>query len=490
LINGNKVGSTPQLSYSFADNGIYKAVLKVSDQSGNSGTDTVEIKVGNTLPEVKIAAIDNSTFYFNKPTAFNYTVNVSDKEDKVIDKKAIKVSMNYTARVASNQAVVGHQQIDANYNFGKALVANSDCKACHQLNAKSVGPAFMLVSQKYAGDKTAISRLANKIITGGGGVWGDHAMNAHPQLSREDATEIVKYVLSLSTQKGTANLPPTGKVLLKEHMDDGEERGRYFITASYTDKGGAITPLSNKDVLVLRPSKVQAEDVDEVGNIQKQQQGVNINGNNSYLVLRDIDLKDIQGVTYRYASANRGATISLRIDSLKGQEISAVNYEPTGARDKFAELSAPLNNPGGKHHLYFVFVKTDTPNTRLGSLDWLRFDGGKEVKVAAPKKETVQSQVAETTKSTPVKTTTAGKGSTLITKSDCLTCHKQAERLVGPSFNEIAKRYKPDAATKNKLATKIIKGGAGAWGQIPMTPHPQLSKTDAIEIVDFILKKK
>lgn len=491
-INGEKVSSEPELAYSFAANGIYKAVLKVSDPAGATDTDTIEVKVGNTLPQVKIATTDNSTFFFNKPTALSYAVDVKDAEDNVIDKKAIKVAMNYIAKVMGGQALVGHQQINETFNLGKALMANSDCKACHQLNAKSVGPAFLQVSKKYAGDKTAISKLANKIITGGGGVWGEHAMNAHPQLSREDATEIVKYVMSLSVKKEEVKLPATGNVVLKEHMEDGEEMGRYFITATYTDKGGAITPLSNKDVLMLRPSKVQAEDADQVVGIQKNQQGLNVGGNNSYFLLRNIDLKDVQSLTYRYASAARGATISVRIDSAKGKEISTVNYEPTGARDKFAELSAPITDPGGKHNLYFVFVKVDTPNTRLGFLDWVRFEGGKEVKVAMDKKPAKVATTEggkEATKQQPTPKT-AGAGNALMTKSDCFTCHRQNERIVGPSFNEITKKYKNDAATKSRLADKVIKGGAGVWGQVPMTPHPQLSKKDATEMVNFILSKK
>lgn len=126
---------------------------------------------------------------------------VRDNEDDVIDKKKIAVSLKYIPKVASNEPLLGHQLISEGYNLGKNLIAGSDCKACHQLDGKSVGPSFMNVSMKYKNDKNAVGYLANKVITGGGGVWGEHAMNAHPQLSKEDATEIVKYVLSVS-EKG------------------------------------------------------------------------------------------------------------------------------------------------------------------------------------------------------------------------------------------------------------------------------------------------
>jgi cytochrome c len=79
---------------------------------------------------------------------------------------------------------MGHQQLTSTFSLGKSLIAGSDCKACHQLNAPSAGPAFKEVAKKYRDDKTAIAKLANKIITGGGGLWGDREMSAHPQLSR------------------------------------------------------------------------------------------------------------------------------------------------------------------------------------------------------------------------------------------------------------------------------------------------------------------
>src|SRR5690606_16401826 len=86
---------------------------------------------------------------------------------------------------------IGHQVVS--YNLGKTLIESSDCKACHQIDKKAIGPTFMDVADKYADDKTAIAYLANKIIMGGGGVWGPQAMNAHPQLSREAATDRWKY---------------------------------------------------------------------------------------------------------------------------------------------------------------------------------------------------------------------------------------------------------------------------------------------------------
>jgi len=82
---------------------------------------------------------------------------------------------------------------------------------------------------------------------------------------------------------------------------------------------------------------------------------------------------------------------------------------------------------------------------------------------------------------------TALKGKALMDKSDCNACHSVDNKIVGPAFKDVAKKYKNDKAAVTKLSDKIIKGGAGAWGDIPMSPHPQISKADASEMVKYIL---
>ncbi|MES2061900.1 MAG: c-type cytochrome [Bacteroidota bacterium] len=80
------------------------------------------------------------------------------------------------------------------------------------------------------------------------------------------------------------------------------------------------------------------------------------------------------------------------------------------------------------------------------------------------------------------------KGAQLIIQSDCRNCHKEQEKLIGPAFSAIAKKYTLNNI--DSLANKVIKGGAGSWGDIPMTPHPSLKSNDAKEMVAFILKVK
>jgi cytochrome c len=82
------------------------------------------------------------------------------------------------------------------------------------------------------------------------------------------------------------------------------------------------------------------------------------------------------------------------------------------------------------------------------------------------------------------------KGDSLIASSDCGTCHKPTEKLIGPAFADIAKKYEATSERIDSLAGKIIKGGAGVWGEIPMTAHPDIKPSDAKEMVKYILSLK
>lgn len=80
---------------------------------------------------------------------------------------------------------------------GEILVRASDCKTCHHVTNKIIGPAHTDVAKKYEFTTANVKLLAERIIKGGSGVWGEVPMNAHPDLSQEDAEKMARYVLSL-----------------------------------------------------------------------------------------------------------------------------------------------------------------------------------------------------------------------------------------------------------------------------------------------------
>ena len=84
----------------------------------------------------------------------------------------------------------------------------------------------------------------------------------------------------------------------------------------------------------------------------------------------------------------------------------------------------------------------------------------------------------------------ADEGKELIAKSDCLACHKLQDKLVGPSYVDVAAKYSYSKSTVQNLAGKIVSGGAGVWGQVPMTPHPNVGSQNAQKMVTYILSLK
>lgn len=82
------------------------------------------------------------------------------------------------------------------------------------------------------------------------------------------------------------------------------------------------------------------------------------------------------------------------------------------------------------------------------------------------------------------------KGLALVGASDCLTCHKVNEKNIGPAYKDVAAKYESTDENIQLLASKIIKGGSGVWGAIPMTPHPTIQQADAEAMVKYILLLK
>lgn len=391
LFDGKTVGSTEaNPTFTYLRNGIYSAILKVTDEAGAVGLDTIEIKAGNVLPQVVIDIQDNKTFYWDN-IPLEYAVSVTDKEDGKIDPKTVKVYFDYHAQPVKHEPLISDQILTTleTYGLGKSLIAGSDCQACHTLDKFSIGPSFTAVSQRYKGDASAADRVARKIVHGGGGVWGEHSMSAHPQLSVEEATEMARYILSIAEgEKKRINLPLQGTLNFNVHKksDNGiyslnghgqptlVGHGKYTLIASYTDKGGSgVGPLTESKVYRFRSSKVSVLEADEMHDINNWKNVLRGIHNGSYFLFKDIDLTHIKKLTYYLSSKDRDAQIELHLDSLAGPVISRASYKATGDWNKKVEVSASVNPTSGKHDLYFVATKKQKPDKNILMLDWIKF---------------------------------------------------------------------------------------------------------------------
>lgn len=82
------------------------------------------------------------------------------------------------------------------------------------------------------------------------------------------------------------------------------------------------------------------------------------------------------------------------------------------------------------------------------------------------------------------------KGLELIGASDCTTCHAIDKKVIGPAYTDVAAKYENTPAVIDTLVSKVINGGSGNWGNIPMTPHPNIPVEDAREMVKYIMSLK
>ncbi len=123
-------------------------------------------------------------------------------------------------------------------------------------------------------------------------------------------------------------------------------------------------------------------------------------------------------------------------------------------------------------------------------------NGSSDSTAAANQSAKAQNSNADTnstkTGTEPAGTTSVNaNGAKLMAAADCMSCHKEQVKLVGPAFKEIANKYKAaNDAMIDTLANKVIKGGKGNWGEVPMTPHPTIAVADAKEMVKYILTVK
>lgn len=260
LIDDAEVGTGPLLEETIEIDGEYYLTLEVTDVVGNTATKQAELLVGNSVPEVAVALSGNRTFFFPGETV-NYDVQVTDVEDGTIDPSAITVSLDYLEGEDLVEIERGHQVAGESTAFaiGKSLIGELDCGGCHMEQEKSIGPSYQAVADRYRRDQDGAEYLAGKIISGGGGVWGEQAMSAHPELSEGDAKQMAEYILSLAGPAPDAeSRPAKGSLVLDQHKPGIP--GRYYLQASYTDQGGGdgLPRLTTREVVVLRQPVIPA----------------------------------------------------------------------------------------------------------------------------------------------------------------------------------------------------------------------------------------
>ena len=374
---GMAPSTLPNPKVTFTKPGEYDVVLTVTDAAGNKSSQTTKVKVGNAEPKVNIGLKGNKTFFFDDQK-IAYDVKVVDKEDgtltKGIDPADVVVNINYLEGYDKTMLEQGHKE-NVGFAAGKRLIDLSDCKACHAIDKKSIGPAYMDVAKKYRRGQTNINQLAEKVIKGGGGVWGEQAMAAHPQIPISEARDMVDYILSLNDTK-KASQPVEGQYETTAHK--GKKEGAYIIQATYTDKGGkVIGPLTTSQSLALRSPKIKANSFDESKSVSKftvEQLGGEVviaTENDSYIAFKNIDLTGVKSIVvgaFSQQGTTMGGALEVRLGSPTGTVVGNLEVKEASLMPLKMKV-----NTAGEQDLYFVFKNPKAEGKPLFAINTIEF---------------------------------------------------------------------------------------------------------------------
>lgn len=287
--------------------GTYQITLTVSDEFGMKSSEKLQLTTGNTRPELDITFSGNQSFYWPGEVKY-YQISVTDAEDGSLGSgiNAEKVASFLTSYKGSDNRAPSSLAILDQLNtkempVGLQLISKSDCKSCHKINEKSIGPSFHQIADRYDKDYLSIRLLTGKILNGGTGNWGDGAMIAHPDISEKGAEEIVKYIFSVNDPK----TDETRAIALSGEITPKDDQTKYRIEAAYTDAGGSAGsgPISVKKEITLRPPVLQAELADQINGFEIRgavedgdKRYLYKNGKSPYFKMEQIDLTDVREI--------------------------------------------------------------------------------------------------------------------------------------------------------------------------------------------------
>ena len=349
--------------------GAYTAMLTATDQRGAHGSAQVHIVAGNELPQVAIDVTGNRTFFF--PGApIRYAVRVTDREDGSLESGRIpaeRVTVSATYEKDGIAPVPAGHQMPVPHAEGKRLIQSGTCLSCHQMDAKSIGPAYTAVAQKYRTDSSASKRLAAKVREGGSGVWGQVMMPPHPQLTPDQASRMVAYILSLGTVPATPSLPVSG-MYTPDLTKDSTVKGAVLLRAAYTDRGanGLLGAASEQTVVLRAPTLIVAggEVAEGVTKFSGPQAPVEVTigaKSGAYVGFKGLDLTGITDVVFSASAPVQyvnsvGGKVEVRLDKPDGALLGETPViEPSATLGAPTLLRAVLKPTTGVHDLYFVF---------------------------------------------------------------------------------------------------------------------------------------
>ena len=377
LGNGiTKETTEPALKYTYDKPGDYAISVSVSDGKGaSSKSKEIAVYAGNKAPVVKFVIPGNKTFYFlNKPVS--YSLQIDDKEDPSAIQRVenIFISADYIEGSDKASASLGHQ-VMTEAMVGKSLIESNDCKSCHKQAEKSIGPSFLNVATRYQKDPVATANLANKIIKGGSGVWGEVAMAAHPNLKEAEAKQIVAWIQTLAGNKQIKKSLAISGSINATLGKASKQNGMLVLSATYIDKAAAgLKSLSAIGSVALKNPLLNFEGANNLSNFTS----TTIDDNFLLIVPKvtgsfSLDNIDLSGITSADLTTawEKAPTSSyhfeIHVDSPDGTKIGEASLEPgkytatklPEGRGLSTSLHFNLRPISGKLHNLYIVSKPD-----------------------------------------------------------------------------------------------------------------------------------
>lgn len=380
--------------------GIYKARLTVTDVANNSEAQELEIIAGNAQPVVDIRITEGNQSFFFPGSTISYEIAVQDEEDGSttdgnIPRDAVAVNFDYVPEgfdpieIAQN-----HRSTDdwVAFSKGRTLIDGSDCFSCHRIDVRSIGPSYLEVAQKYPNTPQNKTLLASRIVKGSVGIWGEHAMSAHPDFSQEEAELMVDYIMSLNDPQSSPTVLPLAGTHVLTAPEASQGKGGYLLRAAYTDAGAKdLKAIASETIIPLRNPTLAAESADAHQGVQiltTPRRVVNIAEDNAYLAFNGLDLTGITAIEISAEAPGRrgaaGGVVEVRLGAMDGNLLGSTEkievqdidiraevqkkraeWEKGGKKGPEPNFRSVMNdlrpkftipiNTSGKHNLYFIF---------------------------------------------------------------------------------------------------------------------------------------
>ncbi|HPW61695.1 MAG TPA: PQQ-dependent sugar dehydrogenase [Cyclobacteriaceae bacterium] len=330
--------------------GIYTASLTITDSKKLTNTASVQIVAGNDPPKVELVIRGNQSFFFSGERE-TYKTIVSDNEDGSLEGKNIKpeevaISIDYLSEGFDYPAIAVLQSELSRFAVAKSLMAQSDCRTCHNEKEKGIGPSFSQIAERYNQNSKATEILVDKIRNGSAGTWNlETAMPAHPTITPANAQVIINYILNHEKKTG---LPVTGEFNFKIPGQD-KGTGSFILRAAYADKGNDDLPsLASESVIILKSSKLIPVNAEiQQGTIRDQLDEYTFltARPNSFIAFNNLDLTGINQISFQpnwhLYDIYVGGKIEVRLDSENGELVGETELMPNQFNVRFRGAFAP-----------------------------------------------------------------------------------------------------------------------------------------------------